>query len=97
MFETPDDIYRSYQKFLRTKEYQRVYRCLERLLKEFPDDAQLLEDMVGLTIIFWKKLDTGKPSLIRLAKIRSYWLDNMLLSKVEVELGNIEKAKEYLK
>ncbi|WP_176230082.1 SNF2-related protein, partial [Candidatus Hakubella thermalkaliphila] len=97
MFETPDDIYRSYQKFLRKKEYQRAYRCLERLLKEFPDDAQLLEDMVGLTIIFWKKLDTGKPSLIRLAKIRSYWLDYMLLSKVEAELGNIAKAKEYLK
>lgn len=53
--------------------------------------------MVGLTIIFWKKLDTGKPSLIRLAKIRSYWLDYMLLSKVEAELGNIAKAKEYLK
>ncbi len=97
MFETPDDIYKSYQKFLRKKEYQRAYRCLERLLKEFPDDTQLLEDMVVLTVIFGKKLETGKPSLIRLAKIRSYWLDYTLLSKVEAELGNIAKAKEYLK
>jgi SNF2 family DNA or RNA helicase len=97
MLENPDEIYRSYQKFLRKKEYQRAYRCLRKLLQEFPDDVQLLEDMVGLTISFWRKLDTGKPWLIRLAKIRSSWPYYTLLSSVEAELGNIATAKEYLK
>ncbi len=97
LFETPEDTYNAYNRFLKKGEYKKAYRCLEKMLHEFPDDIQLLEDIVDLCIFLWKKPEIGRPWLIKLANIRSWWLDYMLLSRIEAELGNINKAKEYLK
>jgi SNF2 family DNA or RNA helicase len=96
MFETPEDTYKAYQRFLKKKEYKKAYRCLEKMLHEFPDDEQLLEDIVDLCIISWKNPKMGRPWLIKLAKMRSWWLDYSLLSSVEADLENFTKAKEYL-
>ncbi len=45
LFETPEDTYRAYQRFLKKEEgrrkkeeYKKAYRCLEKMLHEFPDD-----------------------------------------------------------
>jgi SNF2 family DNA or RNA helicase len=97
LFETPEDTYNAYHRFLKKREYKKAYRCLEKMLHEFPDDIQLLEDIVDLCIFLWKKSEIGRPWLIKLANIRSWWLDYMLLSRVDAELGNISKAKEFLK
>lgn len=97
LFETPEDTYNAYNRFLKKGEYKKAYRCLEKMLHEFPDDIQLLEDIVDLCIFLWKKPEIGRPWLIKLANIRSWWLDYMLLSRIEAELENINKAKEYLK
>ncbi len=97
LFETPEDTYNAYNRFLKKGEYKKAYRCLEKMLHEFPEDIQLLEDIVDLCIFLWKKPEIGRPWLIKLANIRSWWLDYMLLSRIEAELENINKAKEYLK
>jgi len=97
LFETPEDTYNAYHRFLKKGEYKKAYRCLEKMLHEFPDDIQLLEDIVDLCIFLWKKPEIGRPWLIKLANIRSWWLDYMLLSRIDAELENINKAKEYLK
>ncbi len=96
-FRDPEDRYNSYKRFLKKGEYRRAYRSLEGLLHEFPDDEQLLEDMVNLCIILWERPDVGRPWLLRLVKLRGSWLDYAMLGQVEAELGKIEKAKEYLK
>lgn len=97
LFETPADTYNAYLKFLKKKEYRKAYRCLEKMLHAFPDDVELLEDIVELCLTSWDKPAIGKPWLAKLAKIREFWLDYILLCRVEAELENIGKAKEYLK
>jgi|GEM_PF-452717 len=97
LFETPEDTYKAYKRFLKKEEYRKAYRCLEKMLHEFPDDVELMEEIVDLCIFSWQKPEIGKQWLIKLAKIRALWIDYMLLSHVEVELGNISQAKEHLK
>ncbi len=97
LFETPEDTYNAYNRFLRKGEYKKAYRCLEKMLREFPDNLDLLEEIVELCFFKWKRPEMAKSWLIKLANIRSWWLDYMLLSRIEAELENINKAKEYLK
>ncbi len=97
LFETPEDTYSAYNRFLRKGEYKKAYRCLEKMLHEFPDDLDLLEEIVELCFLKWERPEMAKPWLIKLANIRSSWLDYMLLSRIEAELENISKAKEHLK
>lgn len=97
LFETPEDTYRAYQRFLKKEEYRKAYRCLEKMLHEFPDDIELLTAIVDLCVYHWKRPDYGKKWLLDLVKIRSLWFDYLLLSRVEAELENISLAKGYLK
>ena len=97
LFETPEDTYESYKRFSRKEEYKKAYRCLEKMLHEFPNDIQLLEDIVDLCINFWRKPEIGRRWLLKLVRIRKLWVDYTLLSHVEAELENIGKAKEYFK
>jgi len=46
MYETPQDTYNAYTKFLKKKEYRKAYRCLEKMLHEFPYDTDLLMDIM---------------------------------------------------
>src|SRR4030067_2352531 len=96
LFETPENTYNAYQKFLRKKEYKKAYRCLEKMLNEFHDDVELLETITELCLLYWDKPDLGKRWLLKLLKIRSSWLDYMMLSPLGAEAGNIRLAKEQL-
>jgi SNF2 family DNA or RNA helicase len=96
MFETPDDTYKAYQRFLKKREFKKAYHCLEKMLSEFPDDEMLLEDIIDLCVIIWNNPKLGRPWLIKLAKMRSLWSDYTLLSHVEAELDNFTKTREYL-
>ncbi|MBI2227877.1 MAG: hypothetical protein HYU46_02115, partial [Deltaproteobacteria bacterium] len=94
--KNPDETYRAYQRFRRRNEPEKAYRCLERLLKEFPDDMGLLEDMVALTIGQMGDANLARPWLMRRIKLASYWRDYALLSEIEAMSGNLTKAKENL-
>jgi len=96
LFETPEDTYSAYKKFLKKKEYKKAYRCLEKMLNEFPEDERLLEDIIDLCLVIWNNPKLGRPWLINLAKLRSLWIDYALLSRVEAELENFTKARENL-
>src|SRR4030065_2438943 len=95
MYETPQDTYNAYTKFLKKKEYKKAYRCLEKMLHEFPDDTDLLMDIVNLCLK-WNKPEYGKPWMVRLANIRSLLSDYLILSHMEAELDNIPQARKYL-
>ena len=97
LFETPEDTYSAYNRFLRKKEYKKAYRCLEKLYHQFPGDLELVANMVELCIFKWGNPDIGKKWLVKLAKTRSHWLDYVLLSETELELGNTEGARNYFK
>jgi superfamily II DNA or RNA helicase len=92
----PDDTYKAYQKFRKRDEPEKAYRCLESLLKRFPDDMGLLEDMVALTIGQMEDANLARPWLMRRIKLASYWRDYALLSEIEAMSGNLSKAKENL-
>lgn len=97
LFETPEDTHNAYNRFLKKKEYRKAYSCLEKILHQFPDDTELLGEIVDLCVFCWKRPDLSRQWLIRLAKISSTWLDYLLLSQVEADSGNISTAWEYLK
>ncbi|MDP3030178.1 MAG: SNF2-related protein [Deltaproteobacteria bacterium] len=96
LFRAPEDIYRDYNRFLRKGNYKRAYRCLESLLHEFPDHEELMVEIVHLCVFEWGKPEKARPWLIKLTKMRTLWIDYMLLSRVEAEAGNISHAKQYL-
>ncbi|MCK5503882.1 MAG: DEAD/DEAH box helicase, partial [Thermodesulfovibrionia bacterium] len=96
MFETPGDTYKAYERFLKKREFKKAYRCLEKMLHEFPEDEMLLEDITDLCIVSWENSKMGRPWLTKLAKMRSLWIDYSLLSHIETELENFTKAREYL-
>ena len=95
MYETPQDTYNAYTKFLKKQEYKKAYRCLEKMLHEFPDDTDLLMDIINLCLT-WNKPEYGKPWMIRLANTRSLCSDYLLLSHMEAQLDNIPQARKYL-
>src|SRR4030067_3871190 len=95
MYETPQDTYNAYTKFLKKKEYRKAYRCLEKMLHEFPDDTDMLMDIINLCLT-WNKPEYGKIWMIRLANMRSLCSDYLLLSHMEAELDNIPQARKYL-
>ncbi len=97
LFETPEDTFNAYQKFLRKKEFKKAYHCLEKLLNEFPDDMEFLENIVHLCVLEWNKPELARQWMIRLIRSRDLWIDYVKLSDIEAKLENIDKAKEYLK
>ena len=97
LFETHEDTYRAYQRFLKKEEYRKAYRCLEKMLHEFSGDEELLQDIVNLCFLSWNKPVMARKWLIQLTKIRELWPHYGMLSQIEAELGNIDQAKEYLK
>lgn len=96
LFRAPEDIYRDYNRFLRKGNYKRAYRYLESLLHEFPDHEELMVEIVHLCVFEWGKPEKARPWLIKLTKMRTLWIDYMLLGRVEAEAGNISHAKQYL-
>lgn len=95
-FETPADTYKAYQKFLKKEEYKKAYQCLEKVIHEFPDEIELLDEMVELCLDKWNRLDLARKWLWELIKHRQKWLDYIFLSRTEAFLGNINNANEYL-
>ena len=94
--KAPDETYRAYQKLRRRNEYEKAYRCLENLLKRFPDDIDLLDEIVALALGHMRVPDLARPWLVRRIKLASYWRDYALLSEIEAVSGNLTKAKENL-
>ena len=97
IFETPQDTYNAYQRFLKKGQFKKAYRCLEKMLHEFPDDEELLDNIVDLCLVFWENPRMARPWLQKLITMRTFWIDYTSLSQVEASLENITKAKEYLK
>ena len=95
MFETPQDTYNAYTKFVKKKEYKKAYRCLEKILHDVPDDTVLLMEIVDLCLL-WHKPELVRLWLIKLVNIRFFWSDYLLLSRIEAELDNIPQARKYL-
>jgi len=92
----PDETYRAYQKFRKRNEHEKAYRCIESLLKRFPDDMELLDDIVALALGQMRDPNLARPWLMRRIKLASYWRDYALLSEIEAASGNLTKAKENL-
>ncbi len=97
IFETPEDTFKAYQRFVKKKNFKKAYRCLEKMLQEFPDDEELLEYMVDLCFVHWGNSKMARPWLQDLISIRTSWVDYASLSRVEAELENVTRAREYLK
>lgn len=92
----PDETYRAYQKFLKKKEFLRAYRCLDRLLKEFPDDLRLLQEIIALSLDEMNNTALARPWLMARIRIASLWHDYALLSEIEAKEGRFPMAKAYL-
>jgi tetratricopeptide (TPR) repeat protein len=92
----PAETYRTYQKFRKRDEFDKAYRCLENLVKQFPDDLELLDEIVALALGQMHDPDRARPWLMRRIKLVSYWRDYALLSEIEAASGNLTKARENL-
>lgn len=97
MFKTPDETYDTYKRFLNNGHYPKAYKCLENLLRQFPDDDELLDEMVILCINLWHKPELARPWLLNITRRHARWYDYIILSETEAELGNFANAKKYFK
>ncbi len=95
-YKDPEETYRAYQRFRRRNEHEKAYRCLERLLRRYPDDMELLEEIVALALGEMGDPKLARPWLMQRIKLASYWRDYALLSEIEATIGNLIKAKENL-
>ncbi len=65
MFEkTPEDTFRAYERFLKKENFRKAYQCLERLLRDFPEDEQFLEEIIEMCLSSWHRPDKAKKWLI---------------------------------
>ena len=92
----PEETYRAYQRFRRRNENDKAYRCIENLLKRFPDDMELLDEIVALALGHMRAPNLARPWLVHRIKLASYWRDYALLSEIDAVSGNLTKAKENL-
>ena len=92
----PDETYRAYQRFRKRNENDKAYRCIENLLKRFPDDMELLDEIVALALGHMRAPNLARPWLVHRIKLASYWRDYALLSEIDAVSGNLTKAKENL-
>jgi superfamily II DNA or RNA helicase len=90
----PDDTYRAYQRFLKRSEFDKAYRCIESLLKQFPEDPDLLGEIVSLALGHMRAPNLARPWVLRRIKLASYWRDYAVLSEIDAVSGNLTKAKE---
>jgi len=92
----PQEVYKTYQKAVRKGQLKRAYRCLEKLLKAYPTNIELIEEIIPLTLDmeeyaltkYWMRYKIG---------FKKDWRDYLFLSQLEAESNKIEKAREYLK
>ncbi len=63
MFETPDDTYKAYQRFLKKREFKKAYHCLERILSR-----KLRETSLKYPVVFISgPRQSGKTTLARVS------------------------------
>jgi SNF2 family DNA or RNA helicase len=96
LYETPDDTFNAYLKFLKKREYKKAYDCLKKLLYQFPDDVELLVNMTSFCIRDWNRPDMSIQWLKKLADITSEWETYFSLSSVEASSGHFSAAREHL-
>jgi SNF2 family DNA or RNA helicase len=94
--KNPDATYKAYQKFRKRNDHEKAYRCIESLLERFPDDLELLDEILALALRQMQDPSLARPWLIRRIKLASYWRDYALLSEIEAATGSLKKAKENL-
>jgi superfamily II DNA or RNA helicase len=92
----PDETYRTYQKFRKRNEFDKAYRCLENLVKQFPDDLELLDEIVALALGQMRDPNLARPWVMHRIKLLPYWRDYALLSEIEAATGHLTKARENL-
>lgn len=92
----PDATYRAYQKFRKRNDHEKAYRCIESLLDRFPDDLELLDEILALALRQMQDPSLARPWLMRRIKLASCWRDYALLSEIEAATGSLKKAKENL-
>lgn len=95
-YQDPEETYRAYDKCLRKQEFLKAYRCLERLLKEFPHDQSLLQEIIALCLGRMNNPALARPWVMKRIRLAPSWDDYALLSEIEAKTGQIAKAKEYL-
>jgi superfamily II DNA or RNA helicase len=74
----------------------KAYRCLENLVKRFPDDLELLDEIVALALGQMRDPNLARPWVMQRIKLLPYWRDYALLSEIEAATGHFTKARENL-
>lgn len=95
-YHDPEDTYRAYEKFLKKQEFLKAYRCLKRLLSEFPNDQALLQEVIALSLGPLNNPTLARPLVLKRLRLAASWDDYALLSEIEARTGQILTAREYL-
>lgn len=93
----PEDTYRAFQKFMAQMKYRKACRCLEKLLKEFPEDIELLDAIVDVAVNFLGNSRMARPWLYMKIRLAGTWEDYAFMSRIEADCGAFEKAEKHLK
>lgn len=90
------DTYNNYEKLKAEGKYKKAYKCLESIVERDSDNHELVSEIAFFSLSHLRKIDITKLWFIKLMKLRSFWNDRLMMSRIEVELNDINSARRYL-
>jgi len=96
MSRIQDDPVEAYHHYLRKGDYRKAARTLEYLISQYPKDIEPVLTIIDLAVNRLWEPELARKWLLRLIRMRTSWMDYALLGKVEAELDNLHRAREYL-
>lgn len=96
MSRIQDNPVEAYNHYLRKGDHKKAVRSLEYLISQYPKDINPVLEIIDLAVNRIWEPELARKWLLRLIRMRTFWLDYALLGKMEAELDNLNRAKEYL-
>ena len=97
MFDhVPENTIKAYERFIRKENYAKAYQCLQSLLRDFPSDEWLLQKIIDLCLVNLDHPDLARRWLKQIIKVRTSWVDYLLLSDIASARLDDKEALAYL-
>lgn len=96
MSRIQDNPVEAYHHYLRKGDYKKAARTLEYLISQYPKDIEPVLTIIDLAVNCLWEPELARKWLLRLIRMRTSWMDYALLGKVEAQLDNLNRAREYL-
>ncbi|MBU2262503.1 MAG: DEAD/DEAH box helicase [Proteobacteria bacterium] len=96
MSRIQDNPVEAYHHYLRKGDYKKAARSLEWLISQYPKDIEPVLEIIDFAVNRIWEPELARKWLLRLIRMRTFWLDYALLGKIEAQLDSLNRARECL-